>query len=253
MKSKKRNIIDYIIIIGVPIAFLIIWQWLGNNNMISPAIMPTPLKIYTTFKGLILSEKLQLHLWTSVKRVCIGFLFGASAGIIIGILTGIFKKVDEAVTVVFGILRPIPVIGLVPLLILWFGIGELSKVIVIGIGCFWSVLLNTEHGINGTDVKFLEVAQLLEKSKKTVLLKIVMPAAIPAIFTGLRLGVGAAWRSVVAAEMLASVKGIGYMIAYAREMSQPAVMFVGLLSIGFIGILIDVVILRLQKRLIRWE
>ena len=140
-----------------------------------------------------------------------------------------------------------------PLLILWYGIGEESKLIIIAIGTFWSVLLNTQHGISSTDIKFFEVAQLLEKNKITVLTKIIFPAALPSIFTGIRLGLSGAWKSVVAAEMIASVRGIGYMISYAREMSQPDVMFVGLLALGVIGLLIDLFVLQIQKKLIHWN
>ena len=143
-------------------------------------------------------------------------------------------------------------IGLVPLMILWFGIGETSKVIVISVGTFWSVLLNTQAGLASTDRKLLEVAQILEKDNFTILRKIVFPSALPQIFTGVRIGVGNAWKSVVAAEMLAATKGIGHLIEYARELAQPAKMFVGILTIGIVGLLIDFLIRKLQKILIRW-
>ena len=153
--------------------------------------------------------------------------------------------------VIFGVLRPIPMIGWIPLLILWMGIDEGSKVTVIAIGSFWELLLNTIHGINSVDKKYLEVAYILEKSKLITLIKVVLPSALPSILTGIRLGVGGAWKSVVAAELIAASSGIGYLISYAREVSQPGVMLVGLLTIGLIGLLIDFVILRVQHKIIR--
>ena len=174
-------------------------------------------------------------------------------GVLLGILTGLFKKVDDLVTVIFSVFRSIPNVGLVPLFILWCGIGEESKIIVIALGTFWSVLLNTQRGISGTDFKLLEVARILQKDKLTVLSKIIIPAALPSVFTGVRLGLSGAWRSVVAAEMIASMRGIGYMIQYAREMSQPAVMFVGLLTLGLVGLLLDLLVKLLEKRLIYWD
>lgn len=255
-KGKKENIsviLDWVVFIGVPVLFLILWEVLGKEGILNGSILPTPSRIWNTFIKLIQTGKLQKNLSASIIRVLAGFAFGAAAGVILGLLMGIFHYFNRAVAVIFGILRPIPMIGLVPLFILWFGIGETSKVLVIMMGTFWSVLINTEHGIANIDQSYFEIAQLLEKNQLTTLLKIVIPAATPAIFTGLRLGVSAAWKSVVAAEMLAATKGIGYMISNARELAQPDKMFVGLLTIGFVGILIDYVILKLQKKLVNWE
>lgn len=249
----KEKIEKKIIFLGVPIALLIIWQILGDMGVINGIIMPTPSRIFQTFVELIENGELADNLGASIIRVLSGFIFGTLAGLIFGVLTGLYPKINQAVAAIFGILRPIPMIGLVPLMILWFGIGEKSKIIVIAVGTFWSVLINTQEGIANTSSKLLEVAQLLEKDKFTVLFKIIFPAATPSIFTGVRLGVGNAWKSVVAAEMLAATKGVGHMIEYARELAQPEKMFVGLLSIGFIGLVIDVVIMKLQKRLILWD
>jgi sulfonate transport system permease protein len=141
---------------------------------------------------------------------------------------------------------------MVPLFILWFGIGEKSKVLVIALGTLWPILLNTENGIRGTDMKLLEVAKILKKNKFSVLCQIILPSMIPALVTGVRLGLSNAWRGVVSAEMLGASRGIGYMISYAREMSRPALMFVGLLIIGIVGILIDILLFRFQQKLVRW-
>ncbi|MHB8062395.1 MAG: ABC transporter permease [Ruminiclostridium sp.] len=249
---KANDIVNLIILLGVPIVFVFSWQTLGGKGIINGSIMPAPSKIVDTFNQVIENGTLWKHFSASILRVLFGFTAGAAAGIIAGILTGLFEKINKAVAVIFGVLRPIPMIGLVPLFILWFGIGEESKIVLIAVGTFWSVLLNTEHGIQNVDYKFLEVARILEKNKLTTLIKIVFPASIPSIFTGLRLGLSAAWRCLVAAEMLASTKGVGYMISYARELAQPALMFVGLFTIGFVGIVIDVFIKKLQQKLIKW-
>lgn len=251
--KKSRSKIDYIIIIVAPILLIALWQFACSFGWLNSAIIPSPKEVVEAYASLWKSHLFQEHLWASSYRVIIGFLCGAGAGIVFGILTGIFVKADDALSVVFSVLRSIPTVGMVPLLILWYGIGEESKVIVIAIGTFWSVLLNTQHGISGTDRKLLEVAQLLEKDKLTVLTKIIFPAALPSMFTGIRLGISSAWKSVVAAEMIASVRGIGYMISYAREMIQPDVMFVGLIALGVIGLLLDMIVLKLQEKLIQWE
>ena len=166
---------------------------------------------------------------------------------------GLSKYINSFLGSIVGILRPIPMIAWMPLLILWFGIAEKSKYVVIAIGTFWSVLLNTIHGIHSVDPKLKEVATVLEKKPITVLFKVVYPAALPGIFTGIRLGMGAAWSCVVAAEMIAATKGIGYMIMYARELSKPDVLLVGMLSIGLVGLIIDSGIMYLEKLILRWN
>lgn len=251
-KENKNKIINWVLLLVTPIAFVILWQILSDRGIIHSSILPSPKKIVNTFFSLLDSGKLYQHLSISAVRVLIGFVIGALFGVAIGILGGLFEKIDKATAVILGVLRPIPTIGLVPLFILWFGIGEESKIIIIAIGTFWSVLLNTENGIKNTNSKFLEVARMLEKGKFTVLMKIVLPAAIPSVFTGLRLGLSAAWRSLIGAEMIAATRGIGFMISYSRELAQPDVMFVGLLVIGLVGIFIDVIILKVQQKLIYW-
>lgn len=254
MKKKLfgNKTLDRTILVGTPVLFLILWQILGDAGVLNAVIVPTPVKVVKAFWSLLLSGKFTKDFSASAVRVLLGFLYGTLAGIALGILTGLFSKVSKSLSVIFGVLRPIPTIGLVPLMILWFGIGETSKVIVIAIGTFWSVLLNTQSGIEAADKKLIEVAHILEKDRATVLSKVILPAALPSIFTGVRLGIGNAWKSVVASEMLAATKGIGHMIEYARELAQPAKMFVGILTIGIVGLLIDVCIRRLQKQLIRW-
>jgi len=188
-----------------------------------------------------------------MDRVVKGFIIGTVLGIVIGSLMGVFEKVNKSLSVIVGILRPIPMIGWVPLLILWMGIDEGSKITVIALGTFWSVLINTIDGIRNVDRKYIEVAYILEKNKFTTLIKVVIPSALPSILTGIRLGFGNAWKAVVAAEMIAATSGIGYLISYARELSQPDVMLVGLLTIGLMGLLIDFVIIKIQNRVLSWN
>lgn len=251
-KTRKDIVIENTIFFAVPVLFILLWQVAGNLNLINGIIIPTPYKILEAFISLLTTGKWWNDFSASIRRVLLGFFYGTTAGIVIGVLSGLFSKFNKAIDGIFSILRPIPMIGLVPLMILWFGIGETSKVIVISVGTFWSVLLNTQAGLASTDRKLLEVAQILEKDNFTILRKIVFPSALPQIFTGVRIGVGNAWKSVVAAEMLAATKGIGHLIEYARELAQPAKMFVGILTIGIVGLLIDFLIRKLQKILIRW-
>ncbi|MBQ3899459.1 MAG: ABC transporter permease [Lachnospiraceae bacterium] len=253
MDRNKRKPVDYLIIVFSPILLLFIWQFVSEGGLVNTAFLPSPVKVLQTFTGMLSNGRFHEHFSASIVRVSIGFCIGTVSGITIGILSGLFKKVDDVLTVLFSVLRSIPTIGLIPLIILWLGIGEISKVVIIAIGSFWSILLNTQRGISGTDVKLLEVARILQKDKLTVLGRIILPASLPSIITGIRLGISGAWRSVIAAEMIASMRGIGYMIQYAREMSQPAVMFVGLFTLGIIGLALDLIVKLLEKKLIFWS
>lgn len=254
MKNKNKAILVNAFYTALaPGVILVIWQMASNMGLINGTILPSPAKILEKFIQLIINKKLFINLAISIWRVLQGFFIGSILGLALGISMGLFSKINKIMNSLVGILRPVPMIAWIPLLILWAGIGEGSKVSIIAIGTFWPVLLNTIQGIKGTDMKLLEVATVLEKKRLVILSKVILPNALPSIITGLRLGIGTAWSCVVASEMIAASKGIGYMIMYAREMSQPATIFVGVFSIGAIGLLIDKGFLKLEHRLLRWN
>lgn len=254
-KKRKgiQNLEGIVTFLIVPVVLVIIWQIFSDLGYINQHILPSPKREIETFWDLVSSGKLQGHLLVSGGRVLKGFLIGSVAGIILGSIMGFSKMINKLLISLVGIFRPIPMIAWIPMLILWMGIGEESKVTVIAIGSFWPILLNTIQGILSVDGKLLEVASILEKNKWQIVSMVVFPAALPSIFTGIRLGVGAAWTCVVAAEMIAASQGIGFMITYARELTQPHIMLVGVFSIGLIGLLIDTLILRIQKHLLKWS
>lgn len=247
-----KNPIDIVKAVVLPIVVIALWFIAGEAQYINISIIPTPLQVATTFRDMFLDSTLFRHILASLIRVGKGFLIGGSAGVALGILIGSSPTLDKYTVALVGILRPIPAIAFVPLLIVAFGIGEESKVAVIVIGSFWPVLLNTIHGIQAVDTKLLEVGTIFRKSRLTVLRKIVLPSALPVMYTGFRLGIGAAWTCVVTAEMIAAKSGVGYLIMYAREISKPRIMFVGIISIGLFGLLIDIVLLKIQKKIFAW-
>jgi sulfonate transport system permease protein len=202
---------------------------------------------------MIANGQLKKHLLVSAFRVVKGFLIGGGVGLVLGVLCGLSNTWNDVLSSLIGILRPIPMIAWIPILILLLGIDEGSKIALIAIGTFWPVLLNTSRGIRNTDKKLLEVGIILEKSRSQMLTKVILPAAFPFIFTGIRLGVSSAWSCVVTAEVIAAAVGIGYVIMYARELLQPDVLLIGVLTIGVVGLLLDVVLLQIEKRALRWN
>jgi len=252
MKSKSK-IGSLLIGMIIPVSLIIIWQYLGSTGHINQTIMPIPSKLIEKLIPIIKNGTLLKNLIASLRRVGIGYILGAALGILFGIIIGFFPIAEKLSTIMVGIFRPIPALACIPLLILALGIGEESKIAVIMIGSFWPVLLNTIQGIRGVDEKLIQLGNVMEKSRREIIFKIILPSAFPSIFTGLRLGISSSWTNIVAAEMIAASAGMGYMISYAREMSQPAHVLIGIFSIGLVGLAIDVIVIFLQKKIVYWE
>jgi sulfonate transport system permease protein len=258
MTSSPKTILRlwfyfFILPLVLPALLIGLWQIAGDYGFLKPSILPSPWIIAQTLIGLLKSGELFDNLKISLFRVLEGFGVGAGLGLILGFSMGLSQRMERALVLLTGLLRPIPTIAWVPALILWMGIGESSKVTVIAVGSFWPVLLSAIQGVRSADPKYIEVARVLEKSTYTMIMKVIIPSALPSIFTGLRVGMGIAWASVVGAELIAASSGIGYMIMYAREVSQPDVMLVGVAAIGLTGLLIDFLLLKLQRRLLKWN
>lgn len=237
----------------LPVVLLVLWESGSRFGLIKSRFLPSPLGIIKEFVFLLSTGELVHNLLISILRVVEGFSIGVTLGIIIGIQVALNKELQKAVRLIFGVLRPIPVIAWIPVLILWLGIDESSKIAVISIGSFWSVFVSVVQAIRNVDKKYIEVARVLGKKRKTILLKVILPAILPEIFTGIRIGIDVAWRSVVAAELIAASAGIGYMIMYARELSQIDVVLVGVLSIGLTGVVIEELVKLLEHRLLKWN
>ena len=235
------------------VLLVILWQWAGSRQLINTSILPKPALILEKLADMILDGSLVRYTLVSLKRVFLGYCLGGGIGLVFGFMIGLNRRLEQFINLYIGILRPIPPIAWIPFLILALGIGELSKITVIAIGSFWPLLLNTIEGVHAADESLLELGRVLEKDRKTVIFKIILPSAVPSVFTGARLGISRAWSCVVTAEMIAASAGVGYLIQYARELSQPAVMLVGVAVIGLIGLLIDSAMMAVQKRLLQWN
>ncbi|WP_196605178.1 ABC transporter permease [Pectinatus haikarae] len=243
---------NYLSII-VPLILLLIWESCSRFNLIETKFLPSPSWIIKEFFILLSNGELVRNLLISIIRVAEGFFIGVSLGIIVGIQVALNKNLQKSVRFIFGILRPIPVIAWIPVLILWLGIDESSKIAAISIGSFWSVLVSVVQAIRNVDKKYLEVAKVLRKDYKTTMLDVILPSTLPEIFTGIRIGIDVAWRSVIAAELIAASAGIGYMIMYARELFQIDIVLVGVFSIGLTGIVIEELVKMAERHLLRWN
>ncbi|WP_147532904.1 ABC transporter permease [Bacillus marasmi] len=237
----------------LPLLLVVSWFYITEKQLIASYLIPSPQVVFETVVQFVVDGTLYGDTWISLSRMLQGFLTAVVVGISFGIVMGLFARVDSTFAGVFNAIRVIPPLAWIPIIILWFGIGETSKVIIIFKSAFFPILLNTIQGIEGVPKGYLEVSKLMGVSKSRYLFRVILPAALPSIFVGLRLGLGAAWMAVVAAELIASDSGLGYRITQGRELSQPDVMVIGMVMIGLIGVTMDALIKYVQKRVLSWQ
>lgn len=252
---RKRNDKWAVVIRGLilPVSVLVIWQTAGSLELISRTLLPTPLAIMQAFIDLILSGEMFKHLEISVYRAAAGFLLGGALGLLLGLVTGLFRRAEETLDPTVQMLRMIPHLAITPLFILWFGFGELSKVLLIAKGAFFPLYVNTFLGIRSADSKLFDVARILEFSRWKQITRLVIPAAMPNLLLGLRLSLGIAWLGLVVAELMGSSEGIGYLIMDARQFSQTQIVFVGIIIFAVVGKLTDSLVRLLEKKLLKWR
>jgi NitT/TauT family transport system permease protein len=232
---------------------LVLWWLAGARGLINTDLVPTPdmvwdaaVELYTD--GLLLSD-----LAISLQRAAIGFAIGASLGVALGLLTARLRPVGHALHPILNLLRPIPAIALVPLAIVWFGIGEPSKYFVISYTVFLAVWLNTDHGAAHVAQTYVRASRSLGAGTLREFFEVIVPAAAPHIVSGLRLGAALAFLSLVAAELSGASSGIGYRIQEARQFIRTDRMFVGLVELGILGALLDACFVQISRRLVHWE
>jgi sulfonate transport system permease protein len=254
-KPKKEYKHTKIILRGLilPVTIIIIWQLLGSLGFVSSVILPTPFDIAKAFIELVRSGELLKHMRISIYRAAVGFLLGGGLGFTAGVAVGLFKRVEQTIDPSIQMLRTVPHLAITPLFILWFGVDEFSKILLIALGAFFPLYINTYVGIRGVDSKLFDIARVLEFTKLKQITRLVLPSALPNILLGLRLSIGVSWLGLVVAELMGSSEGVGYMILDARQFSQTAIVFVGILIFASVGKLSDSFVRILERKLLRWR
>lgn len=252
-KVRKTNVKVLVRAITIPIIVLIIWQLAGVFDLVSKTILPTPFDIFLAFQELIKTGELFGHLSVSVFRAAAGFFIGGGLGIILGTIVGFSTRSEQYLDPSVQMLRTVPHLAVAPLFVLWFGFGETSKVLLIADGAFFPLYVNAFLGIRGVDSKLFDVARVLEFSKRKLITKLILPAALPNLLLGARLSLGVAWVSLVVAELMGSTEGIGYMIMDARQFSNTDIVFVGIIIFAFVGKFSDSLVRLLEVKFLRWR
>ncbi len=236
-----------------PLALLLIWQVVSGSGLVPEQKLPAPTTIWRSAVGVALDGQLGSGLAVSLRRMAIGFLVGAAVGLVLGVLAGLLRWADRSVDPIVQMVRNVPLFGLIPLFILWFGIGELPKVVLIALAAGLPVYLNVHAGIRDADPQLVEAGTVLGWSPWLRLRHVVLPGAASHLLVGVRLGVASAWLALVVAETIATDSGIGYMINNARDFLRTDVVIVGLLVYAVLGLLMDTAVRLVQARVLRWR
>lgn len=237
----------------VPLLLLVLWQSAGALHIISELILIPPLTLLNTFADLYSSGDLTANILVSLQRVVIGFLVGASSGFILGVVMGLSPSMKRALGPLVKALQQVPEYAWMPLIIVLFSVGELPKIMFIAIGAFYPMVFNTWQGISGVPKSYHELARVYDYKRFRYLAKVIVPGALPAIFTGIRLSLGLSWMFVVGAELFGCDSGIGYMMIWGRQMFQIDLVMAGLVVIGTIGFILNTLLQILEKRLFSWR
>lgn len=236
------------------ITLLIIWQIISTLELLNPAVFPGPARVVEAAIKDVPLERLMQHIGISLLRVALGFSIGFGAGVILGVTTGWYLQLGSILRAPIELIRPIPPLAWIPLAIIWLGLGEPSKVLIIFLGAFFPVFTNTYKGMLNIDPLIIRAAQTLGLQGRRLLLRVVVPTTLPDIATGMRIGWSYSFGCMVAAELIAAKSGLGYLIMNARQVGQIAVIVYGVILIGIINLITDFIIQEiLIKRKLRWQ
>ncbi|MCO6417314.1 ABC transporter permease [Siccirubricoccus sp. KC 17139] len=238
--------------------FLAIWFIVSIGNahwwkFFNPVLLPTPTEVVKAGIEAWQSGELQDNILASMARVIQGFAIAAIAGVAVGLAVGTWRPLERLVEPMIELLRPIPPLAFLPMMVLWFGIGEMSKIAFIAYAAFFPVFTTTVEGIKYVDPVLLRAASSLGASRADLFRHVVLPAATPSIITGLRLGFGLSFFVIVAAEFIAADSGLGYMINDARTFFMVSQMLLGAVVIGLIGFGVNILLRSLEGWLLRWR
>jgi sulfonate transport system permease protein len=237
----------------VPLAIIGVWQIMAVSGWLNPQTMPSPTMVATSFWQLIVTGQLWPNLVISLERVVFGLAAGIAVGTALGLIAGLTRFGEDAVDPTVQMARTLPHLALIPLMILWFGIGETPKLVLIGLGSSFPIYLNLFSAIRGADRKLLEAASMLGLSHAETIWHVILPAALPGFLIGLRQALGIAWITLVVAEQINASAGIGYLVMNARDFLRTDIIFDGLLVYALLGLVTDQLVRFIETRALAWR
>lgn len=238
----------------LPAILVAIWYAATEiRPMFHPTLLPSPVAVTKMFVKLVGNGELATHILASLERIFWANLAALGLGVPLGLAMGLYRPVERLLDGLVNLFRPIPPLAWVPLSILWLGIGTLSVVFITFLAAFFAVLINTIAGARAVERLHVRAALSLGAGRRRMMTHVVLPSIAPYIFTSFRIALGVSWMSIVAAELIAASSGLGYMITYYREVLRTDAIIVGMLTIGVIGLAMDMATRRLERWLLPWR
>lgn len=236
-----------------PLVLLVLWEVLARTGVLPERIIAAPSAIGSTLWQMISSGELSGHLLVSLKRAMTGLAIGVSIGTVLALIAGLSRKGELAVDSPMQMLRTLPFLAIVPLFILWFGVGETPKIALIALGTTFPIYLTLFSGIRNLDIKLIEAAKTLGLSRREQIWHVVLPGALPSFFVGLRYSFGISWLGLVVVEQINATAGIGYLVNDARDFMRTDVIVICLIIYSVLGLGIDAIVRGLERAALSWR
>lgn len=252
MSSWQKSYPNWVSIVSI-LCLLAIWELICQSGVVSSLFLPAPTAIISALLQMIADGEIGVSLAASLYRILAGFFIGSLVGLAVGLVTGTSALMDKIGTPIVNAIYPIPKIALLPLFILWLGIGELSKVTIIALGVFFPVAMNTYSGVKNVDTLLLKVAASFNASWWMTMKSVVLPNALPMIFAGLRLAAGTSLLLLVAAEMIAAQVGIGALILHYGDLMITDRLMAGVIVLSLLGLVFNLILQFVERKAIPWK
>ncbi|GGY42321.1 ABC transporter permease [Streptomyces anulatus] len=236
-----------------PVLLVALWWAASASGHLDPRILSGPGSVLSTAADLVSTGRLQDNVLISLQRAGLGLLFGVTAGVVLAVTAGLSRSGEYLLDGPLQIKRAIPSLAMLPLLILWLGIGEQMKVTVIALGVAVNMYINTYASLTSIDSRYVELAEGLDLGRAQFLRKVVVPGSLPGFFVGLRLGVTSSWLGLIVVEQINATSGIGYMMFQAQQYAQSDVIIVGLVAYGIFGFASDAGVRAIERKVLSWR
>lgn len=253
MNKVKNRSFRSLVPWGVPLLIILLWQLFSSVGWIPTRILPAPVDVVKAGFRLAASGELFRHIGISSRRAITGFLIGGTIGFSLGLINGISTLAEKLLDTSIQMLRNIPNLALIPLVILWFGIGDEARIFLVALGVIFPIYLNTFYGIRNVDAGLIEMGKVYGLNTYALFWKIILPGAMSSILVGVRYSLGIMWLTLIVAETIAADSGIGYMAMNAREFLQTDVVVLSILLYAILGKLADVIAKALENYWLQWH
>ncbi|HSQ79932.1 MAG TPA: ABC transporter permease [Casimicrobiaceae bacterium] len=232
---------------------ILLWYAIAYSGLIKPGLVPTPGQVAARFWGLLIGARLPMDMWMSTQRVFLGVTMGIVLAVPVGFVLGWYRHVRGFVDPLINFFRALPPIALIPLVIVYFGIGEFAKIVILFYASFFAGVIVMYEGIAQINPIYVRVARTLGATDGEIFRRVIVPLTVPHMLTALRVSLGVAWATLVAAELLAAQQGLGALIQNASSFFQLDTIYVGIICIGLIALVMDLLLRALARRLVAWQ